>query len=367
MYERFLRPILFRFDPERVHDFFVWIGERLGDHPAGRALVGMVSIYRHPSLRTRVAGIEFENPVGLGAGFDKDVRLTRIMPSVGFGFMEVGAVTQRPYAGNEGLRLVRLPDDHSLIVYYGLKNTGAADVLRRIPELQTNGRFGIPVGVNIAKTNRADIKGSASIEDYAATYRMLGPHFSYVTLNISCPNAQDGCTFQEPRMLEGLLATLSRERKYCPVFLKISSHLSFEETDAILEVVAKYPFVDGFVVGNLSKRRDRLTLRSSRKRLDLLPEGGISGAPLKDASTDLIRHIHERSGGRYAIIGLGGVFTAEDAYQKILAGASLIQIVTGLIYGGPRTVLRINKGLVELLARDGYAHIADAVGKEVRA
>ncbi len=367
MYEYLLRPILFRFDPERVHDFFVWFGERLGNNPAGRTLVRTFSAYRHPSLRTRVAGIAFENPIGLGAGFDKDVRLTRIMPSVGFGFMEVGAVTRRPYEGNAGRRLVRLPDDHSLIVYYGLKNVGAEDVLRRLPALQANGKFGIPVGVNIAKTNRADIKGGASIEDYAATYRMLGPHFSYVTLNISCPNAQDGCTFQEPHMLDGLLAALSRERKYCPAFLKISSHLSVEETDAILDVVARYPFVDGFVVGNLSKRRDRLVLRSPRERLDLLPQGGISGVPVKDISTDLIRHIRRRTGGRYALIGLGGVFTAEDAYEKILAGASLVQVVTGLIYGGPRAVRRINKGLAGLLARDGYAHVADAVGKGVRA
>ena len=366
MYEYLLRPILFLSDPEWVHDLFVWFGEKLGNCAPGRSIVRAFCSYSNPALRTRVAGIDFENPVGLGAGFDKDVRLTRIMPAVGFGFMEVGAVTRWAYAGNDGLRLARLPEDRSLIVYYGLKNIGAEAVLAKLPGIQKNGKFDIPVGVNIAKTNHPEVKGAASVEDYAATYRMLSPYFSYVTLNVSCPNAQDGCMFQEPHMLDGLLAALSRERKYCPVLLKISSHLSGEEADAILDVVGNYPFVDGFVVGNLSKRREDLLLRSARKKLDAIPNGGISGGPIREISTELIRHIYKRSGGRYVIIGLGGVFTAEDAYEKVLAGASLVQMVTGLIYGGPAAVQRINKGLVKLLKRDGYAHIADAVGKGVR-
>ena len=305
-------------------------------------------------------GIDFKNPVGLAAGFDKDVRLTKIMPSVGFGFMEVGAVTHHPYEGNEGLRLARLPADQSLIVYYGLKNIGAEAIEKKLQRLH----FAIPVGVNIAKTNRADIKGEKSVEDYAATYRMLGKYFSYVTLNVSCPNAQDGCMFQDPHLLDGLLAAIAKEKKTCPVLLKISTHLSEEEVDDILAVVKKYPFVDGFVVGNLSKRRDILSFRSPKERLDLIPVGGISGKPVRELSTNLIRHIYRATKGKYVIVGLGGIFTAEDAYEKIKAGASLVQIITGLIYGGPTTVKKINRGLVRLLARDGYAHISEAVGQE---
>ncbi|HVO28641.1 MAG TPA: quinone-dependent dihydroorotate dehydrogenase [Candidatus Paceibacterota bacterium] len=359
MYEKIIKPVLFRFEPERMHDLFVWIGEVLGSLALGRWLVGAVCRYEHPALRTRVAGIDFENPVGLAAGFDKDVRLTRIMPSVGFGHMEVGAVTRHPYGGNPGRRLARLPADRSLIVYYGLKNIGADAVEEKLKKL----KFEIPVGINIAKTNRADIKGAASVGDYAATYRMLAEYFAYVTLNISCPNAQDGCTFQDPAMLDGLLAAIAREKKYGPVFLKLSTHLTAEEADAILAVVEKHSFVDGFVIGNLAKRRGILDLKSPKERLDLIPEGGISGGPVKELATNLIRHIYKRTGGRYAIIGLGGVFTAEDAYEKIKAGASLVQIITGLIYGGPLAVKRINRGLVKLLERDGYAHIAEAVGK----
>jgi dihydroorotate dehydrogenase len=362
MYEWFLRPILFCFDPERIHDFFIWVGETLGNFSLGRRLTGVFCAYDHPALHARVLGIDFKNPVGLAAGFDKDVRLTEIMPSVGFGFVEVGAITHHPYGGNKGLRLARLPADQSLIVYYGLKNIGTDAVLHKLQRLH----FSIPVGVNIAKTNRADIKGEKSVEDYAATYRILGKYFSYITLNVSCPNAQDGCMFQDPRLLEGLLAAIAKEKKTCPVLLKISTHLTKKEVDDILAVVKKYPFVDGFVVGNLAKQRDILNLKSSREHLNRIPDGGISGKPIRELSTNLIRHIYRAAKGKYTIIGLGGIFTAEDAYEKIKAGASLVQIITGLIYRGPTAVKKINRGLVELLARDGYAHIGEAVGKEAR-
>lgn len=363
MYEKILKPFFFRFDPEFVHDAMTAFGEFLGSNFFTRWIVAASCDGEYPSLATTVAGIRFKNPVGLGAGFDKDMHLTKIMPSVGFGFMEVGAITRWPYAGNAGRRLARLPDDRSLIVYYGLKNDGAEAAEKKLRRLA----FRFPVGINIAKTNRADIKGDASVADYAATYRMLARRFAYVTLNISCPNAQDGRTFQDPAMLDVLLAAIAQEEKRCPVFLKISSDLSHEEIDAILATVKKYPFVDGFVVANLAKHRDVLQLRSSKEQLDAIPLGGISGAPIRRLSTEMIRYIYRATGGRYLLIGLGGIFTAEDAYEKIKAGASLVQMVTGLVYGGPMAVKRINRGLVKLLARDGYATIGAAVGKGAKA
>lgn len=363
MYESLIKPILFLFDPEFVHDSFVTIGETLGRVPVARLLVSVICNYEHLSLETKVAGIDFKNPIGLAAGFDKDVRLTKIMPSVGFGFMEVGAVTQFSYGGNEGRRLLRLPADQSIIVYYGLKNVGAAAVQEKLPRLLP---FRIPTGLNIAKTNRADIKGERSVEDYVATYRILAEYFAYVTLNISCPNTQDGRLFQDPLLLDDLLTAFLQEKKRGPIFLKISNDLTFQEVDEILAVVKKYPFVDGFVVANLAKRRDMLRLRSSPDRLNLLPRGGISGAPVRELSTNLIRHIYRRTSGKYILIGLGGVFTAEDAYEKIKAGASLVQIITGLIYGGPTVVKKINEGLVKLLARDGYKNVNEAVGVDAR-
>jgi len=362
MYEFLIRPFLFLFGPEFVHDSFVSLGEMLGDTPGWKLLVRAICGYEHPSLETKVLGIDFKNPIGLAAGFDKDVRLVKIMPSVGFGFMEVGAVTQFPYAGNPGRRLVRLPADKSIIVYYGLKNIGSEAIKGKLPHLLP---FEIPVGLNIAKTNRADIKGEKSIEDYVITYRRLAEYFAYVTLNISCPNAQDGCLFQDPRLLDNLLAAFAKEEKRGPIFLKISNDLMPQEIDGALAVVQKYPFVDGFVVGNLAKRRDALQLKSSGRRLALLPKGGVSGAPLRELSTNIIRHIYRQTNGKYILIGLGGVFTAEDAYEKIKAGASLVQIITGLIYGGPTIVKKINKGLVKLLARDGYKTVGEAVGAEM--
>lgn len=359
MYDSLIKPILFRCEPEFVHDIFVGLGELLGGVPGGPRLTRAFCGYEDPSLATTVRGISFKNPVGLAAGFDKDVRLTRIMPAVGFGFMEVGSVTRFPYAGNPGRRLVRLPADRSIVVWYGLKNVGADAVRKRMPHLAP---FRIPVGLNIAKTNRADIKGDRSVDDYIATYRMLAQFFSYVTLNVSCPNAQDGLLFQDPRMLDDLLAGFAKEEKYNPLFLKISNDLTDREVDAILDVAEKYSFIDGFVVGNLAKRRGGLALRSSPDRLALLPQGGISGSPISSLSTNMIRRIRRTTGGKYVIIGLGGVFTAEDAYEKIRAGASLIEIVTGLIYRGPTVVKEINRGLAGLLIRDGYTRIADAVG-----
>ena len=215
MYESFIKPILFLFGPEFVHDSFVSLGELLGAVPGGKALVKAICGYEDPSLTTKVLGINFKNPIGLAAGFDKDVRLTKIMPSVGFGFMEVGAVTQFPYAGNAGRRLVRLPADRSIIVYYGLKNVGAQVIQEKLPKILP---FKIPVGLNIAKTNRADIKGERSVEDYVVTYRALAKYFAYATLNISCPNAQDGCLFQDPRMLDNLLAAFAKEEKRGAIF-----------------------------------------------------------------------------------------------------------------------------------------------------
>lgn len=336
--------MLFQFDPERAHDAAVSVGETLGCFGPGRWLVHQVCVFEHPALATTVAGIHFKNPIGLGAGFDKDARLTRIMPAVGFGFMEVGSVTRNPRAGNPKPRLQRLPRDHAIVVYYGLKNDGVDVIEGRLagkPHV-------IPWCVSIA-----------AVGGYEEVYRRLAPIADFVTINISCPNTDGGCEYQDPAMLAKLLRTLSQIPKPKPVFLKISSHLIAGEVDGILKEVERYTFVDGFIVGNLCKRRELLHLNDTPR----IP-GGISGGPIKDLSTKIIRHIYRRTRGEYAIVGLGGVSSAGDAYEKIRAGASLVEIVTGLIYGGPRIVRAINQGLVDLLARDGYGKIGEAVGTE---
>ncbi|RMD60956.1 quinone-dependent dihydroorotate dehydrogenase, partial [Candidatus Parcubacteria bacterium] len=210
LYQKLLRPILFKFDPEFVHNRTVALGEFLGKSRVARAAVRAICSTRMPSLPTTVAGIQFRNPIGLAAGFDKDARLLRILPEIGFGFMEVGAVTRHPCPGNPGKRLLRLPRDKSIIVYYGLKNIGAEAVRNKLAATP----MPIPLGVNIAKTNLPHIRGDKSIEDYLATYRLLAPLAAYVTLNISCPNTQDGCTFQDPHLLRDLLQEIGKEKKY---------------------------------------------------------------------------------------------------------------------------------------------------------
>jgi dihydroorotate dehydrogenase len=359
---KLLKPIFFLFEPEFVHDRIVHLGQFLGRLSLTRKLVGSICRFEHPSLRIKVAGIDFANPVGLAAGFDKDMYLTQILPEVGFGFMEVGSVTHLPFAGNPGRRLLRLPEDKSLIVYYGLKNIGAEAILKKRERLS----FNFPVGLSIAKTNRPEIMGDSSIIDYIATYRLLANKFDYVTINVSCPNALAGCSFQDPILLDRLLAVLSREAKVKPIFLKISVYLTHDDIDAILSVVEKYNFVDGFVIGNLHKRRSQLNLKTSTKRSDLLAAGGISGAPIRDFSDELIRYVYSETNGRYVIIGSGGVFSAEDAYRKIKLGASLVQLVTGMIYEGPTLIKRINRDLVELLSKDGLEHISEAIGRDVK-
>ena len=356
-----MKPIFFLFEPELVHNFFIRFGEFLGRFSLTRGLVKILCHYENPALEVNVLGINFKNPIGLAAGFDKDVRLTKIIPEVGFGFMEVGAVTHLPCAGNKGRKLLRLPEDKSIIVYYGLKNIGSEAVYEKVKD----SKFKIPVGLNIAKTHSAEIKGEKSVIDYVETYKLLSPFFSYATINISCPNAQDGCTFQDPVMLKNLLSVLAREKKPTPVFLKISNHLTQKEVDDILNIIQEFNLIDGFIVANLSKDRGSLKLKSSPERLNLLPAGGISGLPIQKKSNELIGYIYQKTSGRYAIIGVGGVFTAKDAYEKIKAGASLVQIITGLIYGGPMVVKEINRGLVKLLNQDGYKNIKEAVGKSI--
>ncbi len=362
IYSQLIKPILFRLEPEWVHDHVTSLGELLGRYRLTRAAIRVLCRYEHTSLETTVDGIRYLNPIGLSAGFDKDVRLTQIMPAVGFGFMEVGAITYHPSAGNPGRHLVRLPQDQALIVYYGLKNRGAEAIHQQIQKLTCR----IPTGINIAKTNRADIKGDQSIADYVLTYRLLGKYFTYATINISCPNTQDGCSFQDsPALLDGLLAALQNETKTGPVYLKISNDATDKQVDQLLELVKRYPVIDGFVVTNLAKQRERLQLQSSTATLNLLPAGGISGKPTEANSNHLISYIYHATQGKYTIIGVGGIFTAADAYAKIKAGASLVQLITGMIYGGPLTIKRIKIGLVELLRRDGFSSIEQARGTGV--
>ncbi len=326
---KLIRPLLFSCDPERMHELSIWLAKH-----AWKAPLQWIYGYNNEKLNTTVLDITFSNPVGLAAGFDKNAELIDFLPALGFGFLEIGSVTAKPCDGNQKPRLFRAQKDEGLINNMGLNNIGADAVRERL----MGRRFSVPIGMNIAKTNDPQIMGDKAIEDICYTVEKLSPVADYITLNISCPNTKSGKTFEDKNALEELLSAIKTAKSF---FLKISPEISYQKLDGILEVSKGY----GYVISN--------TLRHER--------GGLSGKPLQKKSTEMIhyvyRHMHQP-----AIIGVGGIFSAEDAYEKILAGASLVQIYTGLVYEGPGIVKKIKQGLVQSLEHKGFASLRHAIG-----
>jgi dihydroorotate dehydrogenase len=352
-YRHLLKPVFFTQDPETVHDRMVKVGERLGQHRFSRKTIQALFNYQHKALRQSILGIDFANPIGLAAGFDKNAQLLGILPAVGFGFVEVGSITGQPCPGNPTPRLWRLPKSRSLCVYYGLKNDGAEALASRLAAHS----WPIPVGISAAKTNnQATVNTDAGIQDYLKVYQAFKDIGQYATINISCPNTFGGEPFTEPDKLQRLLAALANEPRTKPLFLKISPDLSLTQVDKVIDLSLQLQ-VDGLIIGNLTKNRDNARL------LDPVPEhGGFSGKVVEQLSDTLLAHAYRQAGTKLALIGCGGVFSAEDAYRKIRLGASLVQLVTGLIYQGPQLIGQINRDLVSLLQRDGYTNISQAIG-----
>lgn len=317
-------------------------GRLLGSNPVTRGLNRLLFGYSHPMLEQKILGIHFKNPVGLSAGFDKNARLLNILPSVGFGFEEVGSITGEPCEGNPRPRLWRHPKEKSIRVYYGLLNDGAEAIAKRLRRK----KFRFPVGISIAKTNcRETCETQAGIDDYAKAFNIFRSIGDYFTVNISCPNAFGGQPFTDPARLEALLSTLDKIPTKKPIFLKLSPDLSDDELDALIKVVNRHR-VHGFVCTNLTKKHD-------------YGVGGLSGKAVSKLSNHQIAYVYKKTKGRYVIIGCGGIFTAKDAYAKLKAGASLLQLITGMIYEGPQQISEINRGLVELMKKDGIQNIAD--------
>ncbi len=342
-------------DPEVVHDRMTNVGQFLGSNIVTRKLTSAVLNYHNPILEQNVMGIKFKNPIGLAAGFDKDAHLTQILPEVGFGFEEIGSVTGEPCQGNPKPRLWRLKESQSLLVYYGLKNDGCQVIADRLEKL----KFNFPIGTSIAKTNNKDtVDRQQGINDYAKAFRSFVEIGDYYTINISCPNAFGGQPFTDAESFDQLMSTLDLIHTTKPVFVKLSPDLSQAEIDDLLIVASRHR-VNGFVLTNLTKNRTN----SNIKDTTIPDKGGMSGKVVQGLSDDLISYLYKKTNGKYIIMGCGGVFTAEDAYKKIKLGASLIQLITGMIYQGPQVISEINIGLVSLLKRDGYKNIAEAVGK----
>jgi dihydroorotate dehydrogenase len=362
---RFLRPLLFRLDAERAHSISMQAAELV--QAVAPSMVEPQYGYEDERLKQRLWGIEFPNPVGLAAGVDKNAKLVPFWEAVGFGFIEVGSVSAMAADGNPRPRAFRLPKDQALLNRMGLNNEGAAAVAERLEEGRTDRTR--PLGINLAKTHDPGVMGDAALEDFRESFRLLASQASYVVLNVSCPNTEDGQTFEHPQALDDLLTTIFSEQKApgleVPVLIKlsppVSEHVIFDTRLEDIVRVAQAHGVHGFIASNTASDRQGLQ-QTPRDEVEPLGDGGLSGPPLASRSTRLVRYLYRVTDGEVPIVGVGGVRDAETAYQKIQAGASLVQLYTALVYEGPGLVKRIKEGLVDRLRADGHVSITDAVG-----
>lgn len=341
---RLIRPAVFALDSETGH--------RL----ALRALAALPARAPAPAgpLGVEVAGLAFPNPVGVAAGFDKDAEVPDALLGLGFGFTEVGSITPLPQAGNPKPRLFRLVEDQAVINRMGFNNGGGAAALARLQARA--GREGI-VGVNIgANKDSAD-----RIADYAVMARMMAAHASYLCVNISSPNTPGLRALQDESALTGLLDAVIAARAEAgaapPIFLKVAPDLEPADIDAIARIAIDKR-LGALVVSNTTIARPALRSHHAGET------GGLSGAPLRQLATQRLRDFRKATGGELPLVGVGGIATAEHAWERIRAGASLVQLYSAMVYEGPGLGARIARGLEGLMRRDGFASIAEAVGSE---
>lgn len=335
--------------PETAHCTAIW-GMKQGFGPKA-------STPADPILRTALAGMELAHPVGLAAGFDKNAEAPDALLNAGFGFVEVGAVTPRPQAGNPQPRLFRLREDRAVINRMGFNNEGLDAVKARLEARQENPAPGI-VGVNLG-ANKQSVERGESAEDYAILLKALSGLADFFTVNISSPNTPGLRGLQSGTVLDDLLKRVNDARWAEPVFLKLAPDLSEDDVDPILETVNRHR-ISGLIVSNTTLARPE-TLQSKHAG----EKGGLSGAPLLEPSTALLKRFRKSAGPDLPIIGVGGIDGPEAAYAKIRAGANAVQLYTALIYQGPGLALRIRDGLADLLKADGFERLADAVGVDV--
>jgi len=335
-------------DPERAHALGL-LALRAGLAP----LPGVVTSTR---LKTNVAGLSFENPVGLAAGFDKNAQAIAPLSRAGFGFVEVGAITPRPQPGNPKPRLFRLREDHAVINRFGFNNEGMAAASERLK--QAHGRdTGVPVGLNLGANKDSDDRA----QDFAKVLTACGDYLDFATVNVSSPNTEKLRDLQGAQaltaLLEGVLSARAGLARPIPIFLKIAPDLSPDEI-AEVAAVAKATKIDGVIATNTTLDRDGLAARDKGEK------GGLSGAPLFEKSTRVLAQFSKELGADIPLIGVGGISSAQDAYSKIKAGASLVQFYSAMVYHGISLAAEIARGLDELLARDGFSSVNDAIGIE---
>jgi dihydroorotate dehydrogenase len=341
MYKWIIRPLLFLLRPETVHHLVVALVKFFFAIPFVKLLARSLYTTKDVKLHREVFGLAFENPVGLAAGFDKNATFYRQFAAFGFSFIEVGTVTPVGQPGNPRPRSFRLPADKALINRMGFNNHGAAKIAERLGK----GRTSMIIGGNIGKNTNTP--NESAQEDYADAFLALYDYVDYFVVNVSCPNISDLSHLQDPEQLAGILYRLSLLRagmvRKKPILVKISPDLSWEQINDVLELVDEFK-MDGIVATNTSITREELA--TAPEKIKKIGLGGLSGKPIRERSTEIIRYISEKTGGQLPIIGVGGILSADDALEKLRAGASLVQVYTGFVYEGPGLVKRINQALL---------------------
>lgn len=367
LYQKIARPLLFECDAETVHEGTLRGLAVVGNTRPLAAFSRAWFSVKDPRLAVKLFGLNFPNPIGLAAGLDKNAVALPAWECLGFGFVEIGTVTALEQAGNPRPRLFRLTLDSALVNRLGFPNEGVEKIAARLAAFRARERFPkIPVGINIGKSAAVALENAAA--DYLQSFERLREFADFFTLNVSSPNTKDLRQLQDKARLDALLAAVCAKNRTSdgapkPLLLKIAPDLEPQQLDDILELAIKHQ-LSGIIATNTTVTRPPSLAPITKRWLPYVGAGGLSGAPLRELSTAWVRRIHKSVGDKLPIIGVGGVFTADDAYEKIKAGASLVQLYTGLIYGGPTTVKRMNRGLLKLLARDGFGNVTEAVGKE---
>jgi dihydroorotate dehydrogenase len=343
MYRFFLRPLLFLFSPESIHHTTFRILKFIGYLPGALALTRALFTQKNQRLERKILGLTFPNPVGLAAGFDKDALLIDELAAFGFGFIEIGTLTPKPQPGNDKPRLFRLPADQAIINRMGFNNKGAEGAVKRLQ----NRKSKIIVGGNIGKNKVTP--NEKAFEDYAQCFEILYPYVDYFVVNVSSPNTPNLRELQEKEPLKKLLNSVKalnqlKERPK-PILLKIAPDLNEAQLHDVVEILLETK-TDGVIATNTTISREGLV--TNNEIITLIGNGGLSGKPLTQRATEVIRFLRSKLGKDYPIIGVGGIMTPEDALEKLKAGADLVQIYTGFIYEGPGFVKRINRALLQV-------------------
>jgi dihydroorotate dehydrogenase len=363
-YQRVIRPSLFSYDSERIHEatlqgLNLLSGSRLG-------LEALGSFYEAPRLPVRLWGLDFPNPVGLAAGMDKAAAAVPAWEAMGFGHCELGGVTWQEQPGNSAPRMFRAPAEEALVNRMGFNNPGAQQLAARLKRWKENGLWPKhPVGINLGKSKATPNEQAA--EDYRQSLGLLWPYADFFVVNVSSPNTPNLRELQDRDALTQVLTAAQAENqkhgKPKPLLVKIAPDLSFTAIDEVLDV-AQQAKLAGIVATNTTIARPETSDEFARKAYG--ETGGLSGAPLRARSTEIVRYIYRKTSGRLPIIGVGGIFTAEHAWEKIRAGASLVQCYTGLVYEGPSIARNIARGLLAKLNEAGLPGISAAVGLDGR-